>query len=126
MGRYLNLGNAGFKAIRKGLYVDKSELISYVNEKLGTADKLICVSRPRRFGKSFAAKMLCAYYDKSCDSRELFQDLKIAKTDLFAQYLNHYNVIYLDITWFISTVKKILLNISRKKLLQSYGKLFQL
>ena len=105
MGRYLNLGNAGFKAIRKGLYVDKSELISYVNEKLGTADKLICVSRPRRFGKSFAAKMLCAYYDKSCDSRELFQDLKIAKTDLFAQYLNHYNVIYLDITWFISTVE---------------------
>ena len=77
MGNYLNIGNAGFQAVRKGLYVDKSGMIAFLNETLGTMDKLTCVSRPRRFGKSFAAKMLCAYYDKSCDSRELFADLKI-------------------------------------------------
>uniref|UniRef100_UPI0025A1A5C1 AAA family ATPase n=1 Tax=Sporofaciens musculi TaxID=2681861 RepID=UPI0025A1A5C1 len=68
MGKYLNLGNDGFAAIRKGLYVDKSGLISFMNKTLGTKDKLTCVSRPRRFGKSYAAKMLCAYYDKSNDS----------------------------------------------------------
>lgn len=72
MGKYLNVGNAGFKAVTKGMYVDKTGLISYINRTLGPAEKLTCVSRPRRFGKSFAAKMLCAYYDKSCDSRELF------------------------------------------------------
>ena len=77
MGRYLNLGNAGFQSIRKGLYIDKSGLIAFINRTLGTKDKLTCVSRPRRFGKSFASQMLCAYYDKSCDSKELFQGLEI-------------------------------------------------
>lgn len=103
MGMYLNLGNAGFRSVRKGLYVDKSGLIAFINGTLGTEDKLTCVSRPRRFGKSFAAKMLCAYYDRSCDSRLLFEDLKIAKDVSFYKYLNKFDVIYLDITWFIST-----------------------
>lgn len=107
MGRYLNLGNAGFRAIRRGRYVDKTKMISYINSTLGTKEKLTCVSRPRRFGKSFTAQMLCAYYDKSCDSRELFQGLEIAQTEEFLQYLNKFNVIYLDVTWFISTVEKI-------------------
>ncbi len=106
MGMYLNLGNAGFASIRKGLYVDKTGLIAFVNAALGTMDKLICVSRPRRFGKSFATKMLCAYYDKSCDSRALFEDLEIAKDASFEKYLNRYDVIYLDITWFISICEK--------------------
>lgn len=105
MSRYLNLGNAGFQSIRKGLYVDKTGLIAYINRTLGTKDKLTCVSRPRRFGKSFATQMLCAYYDRSCSSRELFLDLDIASSDDFETHLNQYPVIYLDITWFISTAE---------------------
>jgi hypothetical protein len=58
MGNYLNVGNAGFQAVRKKTYVDKTGLIAFINGTLGTMDKLICVSRLRRFGKSFAAKML--------------------------------------------------------------------
>ncbi|MDO4341080.1 MAG: AAA family ATPase [Eubacteriales bacterium] len=104
MGKYLNVGNAGFTAIRKGEYVDKTGMIAYINSTLGTMDKLTCVSRPRRFGKSFAAKMLCAYYDKSCDSRELFEGLEISYDAFFEKYLNQYDVIYLDITLFISSV----------------------
>ena len=107
MGMYLNIGNAGFQSIRKGLYVDKTGLISFVNSTLGTKDKLTCVSRPRRFGKSFATQMLCAYYDKSCDSRELFSDLEIAADPDYETFLNKYDVIYLDITWFISTEKNV-------------------
>lgn len=102
MGMYLNIGNDGFKSIRKGLYVDKTGLISYINATLGTEDKLTCISRPRRFGKSFAAKMLCAYYDKSCDSKDLFCGLQITKDPSYARHLNQYDVLYLDITWFIS------------------------
>lgn len=79
MGNYLNIGNAGFTSIRKGTYVDKTGMLSFMNSILGTSDKMVCVSRPRRFGKSFAAKMLCAYYDKSCDSRALFQGTEIAQ-----------------------------------------------
>ena len=107
MGKYLNIGNAGFASVRKGIYVDKTEMIAFINHTLGTKDKLTCVSRPRRFGKSFAAQMLCAYYDKSCNSRELFEGLKIAKDDSFETYLNKYDVIYLDITLFISKASDI-------------------
>ena len=101
MGKYLNVGNAGFAAASKGLYVDKTGMIAFINGTLGTKDKLTCVSRPRRFGKSFAAQMLCAYYSRDCDSRELFAPYKIAKESSFEEHLNKYDVIYLDITWFI-------------------------
>lgn len=106
MGMYLNLGNAGFETIRKGLYIDKTGLLSFINGTLGTREKLTCVSRPRRFGKSYAAQMLCAYYDKSCDSKALFEDLEIAKASSFEQHLNLYDVIYLDMTWFISICER--------------------
>lgn len=102
MGKYLNIGNAGFEAVQKGHYVDKTGMISFINSTLGTTDKLTCVSRPRRFGKSYAAKMLCAYYDKSCDSRALFEGLDISKDPYFEKYLNKYDVIFLDITEFTS------------------------
>ena len=72
MGNYLNIGNHGFEAIRKGVYVDKTEMIAFINGTLGTKDKLTSVSRPRRFGKSFATQMLCAYYDKSWISHGLY------------------------------------------------------
>lgn len=102
MGNYVNAGNEGFAAAVRENYVDKTELISFINGTLGTKRKLTCVSRPRRFGKSYAAQMLCAYYDKSCDSSELFADLKIARSSSYKEHLNRHDVIYLDITWFIS------------------------
>lgn len=102
MGNYVNTGNAGFAAAVRETYVDKTELIAFINGTLGTKRKLTCVSRPRRFGKSYAAQMLCAYYDKSCDSSGLFADLKIARDSSYKEHLNRYDVVYLDITWFIS------------------------
>ncbi len=55
MGIYLNPDNDGFwKAVRSKIYVDKTELIKYTNELLNTEQQFICVSRPRRFGKSMA------------------------------------------------------------------------
>lgn len=107
MGKYLNVGNAGFASIKKGIYIDKTEMVSYINKTIGTKDKLTCVSRPRRFGKSFAAQMLCAYYDIGCDSRKLFEGLMISEDDSFEKHLNKYNVIYLDITLFTSRTKDI-------------------
>ncbi|MCI8491104.1 MAG: AAA family ATPase [Lachnospiraceae bacterium] len=105
MGNYLNIGNDGFASVRRGIYVDKTELIAFINNKLGTKEKLICVSRPRRFGKSFTAQMLGAYYDKGCDSRALFEDLDIAEDPSFETHLNQYNVITLDMTFMIYHAK---------------------
>ena len=102
MGAYINIGNAGFQRVRNSEYVDKSGLIAIVNGTLFTERSLSCVSRSRRFGKSVAAKMLCAYYDHSCDSRHLFADLGIASDPSFEKHLNKYPVIYLDLTSFIA------------------------
>ena len=107
MGLYLNPGNENFKSVLSGIYVDKTGLIDVINKTINTPDKLTCVSRPRRFGKSYTAKMLCAYYDKGCDSRELFADREIAAIDESLKYLNEFNVIYIDITGFISSAKEI-------------------
>ena len=98
MGNYLNPGNSGFAGIRNDTYVDKSGLIGLINRTIDTPGRLTCISRPRRFGKSFAAKMLCAYYDRTCDSAGLFDDLMIAGDAQYRDYLNRYDVIYLDMT----------------------------
>ncbi len=102
MGIYLNPGNVFFKeAISSEIYVDKSELIKHTNSVLSTLLKNMCVSRPRRFGKSMAADMLVAYYSKGCDSKELFRGLKIETEDTFSKHLNQHNVIRLDVQSFL-------------------------
>ncbi|MBS1325155.1 MAG: AAA family ATPase, partial [Blautia sp.] len=94
MGIYLNPDNTAFqKAVNTEIYVDKSMLIAYTNKLLNTEHEEICVSRPRRFGKSMAANMLAAYYSRGCDSKELFAKLKISKHHDFDKHLNQYNVI---------------------------------
>ena len=107
MGIYINKGNEGFRQIRNSEYIDKSGLIAEVNKTLFTEQKLSCVTRCRRFGKSMAAKMLAAYYDHSCDSRSLFADLQIASDPSFEQHLNKYAVIYVDMTTFTSNCKDV-------------------
>lgn len=108
MGFYLNPPADGFESVLKSeMYVDKSGLITYINSVLGSNRKLICFSRPRRFGKTFAAQMLAAYYSRGIDSRSLFENLKVAKDKEFYVYLNKYDVLFLDITWFISNADDI-------------------
>ena len=104
MGNYLSPGYYGFEEIRNGTYVDKTGLIGLVNSVIRTPQKLVCVSRPRRFGKSFAAKMLCAYYDNSCDSHILFDDLEIAGDASYEAHINSYSVLYVDMTEVIGAV----------------------
>ena len=107
MGIYLNPGNDGFEeAIRSEIYVDKTGLIAYTNKYLNTKEKYICVSRPRRFGKSMALDMLAAYYSCDCDSRQLFAGLKIESDSTFEEHLNQYNVIFLNMQQFLIGAKK--------------------
>ncbi|MCR5777679.1 MAG: ATP-binding protein [Lachnospiraceae bacterium] len=106
MGTYLNPGNSGFEEILKSEYIDKTGLIGLINRTIGSKKKLTCISRPRRFGKSYAAQMLCAYYDRSCDSDSLFDGFVIKMDDSYKSHLNKYHVINLDISGFISMAKQ--------------------
>ena len=103
MGSYLNPGSFSFRgSLRSKIYVDKSELIAKINEVLYTEQKYICVSRPRRFGKSMAANMLAAYYDRSENTEELFQNLMISKDSSYRENLNQYDVIKINMQEFLS------------------------
>ena len=103
MGSYLNPGNFSFKgSLRSKIYVDKSKLIAKTNEVLCTEQKYICVSRPRRFGKSMAANMLAAYYARSENTEELFQNLVISKDVSYKENLNQYDVIKINMQEFLS------------------------
>ena len=100
MGMYINKGNNDFRDIVAHEYVDKTSLIPLINAMLNSESRYSCVTRCRRFGKSMAAKMLCAYYDRSCDSRKLFRGLEAERDESFGTYLNKYYVISIDMTDF--------------------------
>ena len=103
MGVFVNPDNSAFQvALNSEIYVDKSGLIQYTNKVLNTLQGYICNSRPRRFGKSITANMLTAYYSKGCDSEAMFSGLEISKSADFKKHLNKYDVIHIDVQWFLA------------------------
>ena len=93
-------------ALNSKIYIDKTGLIACMNDVLDSTDGYICNSRPRRFGKSYAANMLAAYYSKGADSEEMFFDLEIGKTEDFKKHLNKYDVIHIDVQWFLTNCEE--------------------
>ena len=80
MGTYLNPGKEQFeRAVHSRIYVDKTGMLSCLNAVINTEQKYVAVSRPRRFGKTMAANMICAFYDKTAASKELFEGMAVAK-----------------------------------------------
>lgn len=73
MSLYLNT-NKPFEnykeLVNEEYFVDKSSMIRLLNKKISTKNKYICMTRPRRFGKSSVADMLGAYYSKAVDSKK--------------------------------------------------------
>ena len=103
MGIYLNPDSSKFEeAVNSAIYIDKTGLLTYTNSVLHTMQKYICISRPRRFGKSIAANMITAYYSRGCDARQLFSKFEIAKSDEFEKHLNQYNTISVNMQEILS------------------------
>ena len=97
MGNYLNPDLNNFtEAVASDIYVDKTGLLEYTNSVLRTSQKYICISRPRRFGKSITANMLAAYYGCENDSRNLFSKFKIFQSDSFDKYVNQFDTIFFE------------------------------
>ncbi len=102
MGLYINPGNEAFKiSVNDDIYVDQSGILAFTNDRIGKRKRYLCVSRPRRFGKSLTAEMLAAYYDRSCDSGFLFQGLEIAKDETYIENLNQYDVFSVNVQQFL-------------------------
>lgn len=104
MGSYLNPTSQSFlMSLRSKIYVDKSELIIHTNDVVNTQQRFVCVSRPRRFGKSMAADMLAAYYSCGEDTENLFSSLKISVAESFRKHLNQYHVLKINMQEFLSS-----------------------
>jgi hypothetical protein len=105
MGIFLNRGNEEFtRAVNSGLYVDKTDMIDFFNRVINTEQSYVCVSRPRRFGKSITANMIAAYFEKGCDSRNLFEGRKLSETENWDKNLNKYDVIRIDLAYLLASV----------------------
>jgi len=103
LGLYLNPGNDAFSiSVHDDIYIDKTGLIEFTNSRIGKRKRYLCISRPRRFGKSMTAEMLTAYYSRGCDSEDLFKNCKISKSVSFSEHLNQYDVLALNIQQFLS------------------------
>ena len=103
MGIHLNPTDDNFRMARNSqIYVDKSGLIDYLNKVISTEERFVCVSRPRRFGKSMAANMVVAYYDRTANVEDTFHDLLIANDEDFAKHANQYDVIHINMQDFLS------------------------
>ena len=97
MGIYLNPNNENFaRTLKRPIYVDKTQMIAVINEFMETDNTYLCISRPRRFGKTIAGNMLSAYFSKGADSRALFEPYKISSDPSFESNLNKLNVIQID------------------------------
>ena len=103
MGQYVNPSGENFKKIRNSeIYVDKSDILKYINAIIDTNDRYICISRPRRFGKTMTVNLLSAYYCKDTDADMLFSQLKYTNDAKFHTYANKYNVIKLTMSRFFN------------------------
>ncbi len=106
MGIYLNPGDELFRqAINSKIYVDKTGLLRYTNSVVETSQKYICVSRPRRFGKSMAANMVAAFYDRTADAPATFRGLAITHVKGYEEYCNRYDVLQVNMQDFLSGTK---------------------
>ena len=106
MGIFVNPSNKLLlRDLNAPLYIDKSLLIAEMNQLLDTSENFLCVSRPRRFGKSMANNMLAAFYSKGCDSEAIFSKLKISRTENWKKNLNKFTVIQMDINGFYHTAR---------------------
>lgn len=99
MGRFVNsiIPYAAYQEIVSDKYfVDKSMLINELIPALGRKNRFLCVTRPRRFGKSVMANMIGAFFGNVQDSSPVFDKLAIAQTEDYRTHLNQHNVIYID------------------------------
>jgi hypothetical protein len=104
-----------FAAAQSDFYIDKTGLLSFLNAKISKEKRYICVSRPRRFGKSMAANMIACYYESGVDSKDLFSSMAISQDPSFEKHLNSYNVIFINMKRFlIESVPEMIKKVSDK------------
>ena len=87
-------------------FVDKSRMIEKVNERIHTKNRFLCITKPRRFGKTSVLNMLGAYYGKLYPSAPIFDHLQISGCTNYNTHLNKYNIINLNLNCLPDTQRR--------------------
>ena len=77
-------------------FVDKTLMLRELFPYVSAGNRHICITRPRRFGKTIMANMISSFFQKASDSSEVFDSLTISQVDDYRRYKNQYNVIRID------------------------------
>lgn len=77
-------------------FVDKTLMLSELFPYVSAGNRHICITRPRRFGKTIMANMISSFFQKASDSSDVFDSLAISQVDDYRRYKNQYNVIRID------------------------------
>ena len=117
MGQYIDKGSQGFESVLNSQFVDKTGVIHLLNESIDTEARFVCVSRPRRFGKSVNANMIYSYYDRKSNGAKLFAGFEITKSPDYERYLNKYPTIYIDLNDFAQIDRSVVVKEFQKKVI---------
>ena len=126
MGQFIDSGNLAFRSVINSNFVDKTGLLNILNRNIDTENRFMCISRPRRFGKSVAAKMAYAYYDRKSDSRALFEGLTITQSPDYEKHLNKYPTIYIDWNTFANVPDKDILREAQLRIIVDLKKTYDI
>ena len=77
-------------------FVDKTLMLRELFPYVSAGNRHICITRPRRFGKTIMANMISSFFQKASDSSDVFDSLAISQVDDYRRYKNQYNVISID------------------------------
>ena len=111
--------NSFTEAYNSEFFVDKSEIIEKLNKQINKIGKYLCITRPRRFGKTINAMMLECYYSKNADFKNIFDNLNISKCDSYEKHLNKHNVVYLQ----LNELPDVSTNVTYDEFINRYEKL---
>lgn len=84
------------QAAAQPYFVDKTEILKNLFPLIDSTEKYICITRPRRFGKTIMANLIASFFSRACKSTDIFDSLKIAGHEAYSRFINQYNVIYID------------------------------
>ncbi len=99
MGVYLNSKTAYtlYKSeTEKPYFVDKTRLLEELFPLVQTGNNHICITRPRRFGKTVTANMIASFFSRAQDAKDIFQSLQVSEADEYEKYRNQFSVIHIS------------------------------
>lgn len=82
---------------KKTYFADKISILEELFPLVEEGNHYICITRPRRFGKTVTANLIASFFSKGCDASDVFDRLKVSGNQEYRRKMNQYNVIHISL-----------------------------